>query len=127
MDTVKCSDCGEQIQGEVPRKPCPKCGSSRRTFSVCLSESLSVYDGLGFKHRSPDDKARRGVVAEGFTRYVTSRLARLVKHERAIDRREDRYFEKVTDVDTGKVLHECNESLSQHRGHGSAKARSNET
>lgn len=40
---------------------------------------------------------------------------------RLIDKDANRYFEKVTDPDTGQVLHECNEPLSEHRGHGSDK------
>jgi hypothetical protein len=37
------------------------------------------------------------------------------------DRREDRFDEVVTDPDTGEVIYECHEPLSQHRGHGDAR------
>jgi hypothetical protein len=33
----------------------------------------------------------------------------------------DRYSEKIVDRDTGEVLRVCEEPLSQHQGHGSAK------
>jgi hypothetical protein len=36
-----------------------------------------------------------------------------------VDHRSDRYFERVTDGDN--VIHHCDEKLSEHRGHGSAK------
>jgi hypothetical protein len=44
-----------------------------------------------------------------------------MKKHRVIDRNEDRYFEEVIDPETGEVVPRCEESLSSHRGHGSAK------
>ncbi len=38
-----------------------------------------------------------------------------------IDRRNDSYREIVKDKPTGKILHEREEPLSKHIGHGSAK------
>ena len=32
-----------------------------------------------------------------------------------------RYFETVVDPDTNEVIHKCEEPLSEHQGHGSAK------
>jgi len=46
---------------------------------------------------------------------------RWVKKERRIDRASDRYVERVTDPVTGEIVHECDELLSEHRGHGSVK------
>jgi hypothetical protein len=46
-----------------------------------------------------------------------------VNHERLIDRRMNRYVERVTDPTTGEVLHECDEPLSDHQGHGDARRR----
>ena len=37
------------------------------------------------------------------------------------DRDTDEYVERVTDIETGQVIHECVEPFSQHVGHGSAK------
>lgn len=41
--------------------------------------------------------------------------------EREIDHDNDRYRELVVEEGTGIVLHEVEESLSEHFGHGSAK------
>ena len=46
-------------------------------------------------------------------------LEKLVHLERVIDRDNDQYFERVTDYETGEVIHHCKEPLSQHLGHGS--------
>ena len=42
--------------------------------------------------------------------------------ERLFDKPNDLYRERVVDPDTGEVLHYCEEALTLHRGHGSAKA-----
>ncbi len=45
---IACANCGEPIHGESPsgepaqRKPCPKCGSTARSFSVQVEVRLSV-------------------------------------------------------------------------------------
>ncbi len=49
------------------------------------------------------------------------KLGKFVKLERVIDRARNWYMERVTDPDTGQVLHECEEPLTDHRGHGSAR------
>jgi restriction system protein len=46
-DGVTCSNCGTPLSledggGPGDRKPCPKCGSTARTFSVVVSEILGV-------------------------------------------------------------------------------------
>jgi hypothetical protein len=46
---------------------------------------------------------------------------KMVRIHRMIDRRRNLYYEKVHDPDTRDVLHEDEEPLSEHRGHGSAK------
>ena len=44
-----------------------------------------------------------------------------MKKERVIDKDNDHYREIVTDPETGEVIHECEEKLSDHFGHGSDK------
>ena len=41
--------------------------------------------------------------------------------EMYVDKRQDQYREVVSDPDTGEVIHQCEEPLSKHRGHGDAK------
>ena len=40
-----------------------------------------------------------------------------------IDRENDRYVEKGTDYESDEVIRQCEEPLSQHQGHGSARGR----
>jgi uncharacterized FlaG/YvyC family protein len=38
-----------------------------------------------------------------------------------IDRENDKYSKKVIDRETGEVIHECEEKLTEHFNRGSAK------
>ncbi len=73
-------------------------------------------------------KARRGGRGKPFVRGKVEmswyrRGMRWVQRAMHVDREANRYTEKVTDPDTGAVIHECDEPLSEHRGHGSAMKR----
>jgi restriction endonuclease Mrr len=48
-------------------------------------------------------------------------LEKPVKKSVLRDKREDHYHEKVIDPDTRETIHECEEPLSKHQDHGSAK------
>ena len=122
---TRCGECGTTLD-ESPqaaadqRQPCPRCGSLKRSFSVHLEERLTVRSKLGFKARR-NGKGRpfaEGVQGDDLQR-STGRWMRL---RRLIDRENDRYEETVTDPETGAVIHECIEPLSQHRGHGADRS-----
>ena len=49
----------------------------------------------------------------------------LGRREMRTDYQNNRYSEKVTLCETGKVTHFCDEPLTEHQGHGSAKNKSN--
>jgi hypothetical protein len=42
---------------------------------------------------------------------------------KVVDRRHDRYTEKVVNPHTDKIIHKCEEPLREHRDHGSARPR----
>ena len=41
--------------------------------------------------------------------------------EMRVDKVQDRYREVISDPETGEVIHQCEEPLSKHRGHGDDK------
>lgn len=51
----------------------------------------------------------------------SNELGRFVAYRRIIDRKQDTYFELVTDGKTGEILRKCEEPLSTHTGRGSAR------
>jgi hypothetical protein len=124
-DTVECSDCGALIdtESDIPenRTPCPVCGKNGRTFNAFIEETIILRDGLGMKAKRPGES--RPYMEDKAMPSVSHRLGKHVLREQVIDRDNNRYFEKVTDYDSGEVIHHNVEPLSKHRGHGSAKVK----
>ncbi|MGJ7491435.1 hypothetical protein [Variovorax sp. ZT4R33] len=122
QDYTTCTTCGAPIDAAaaaLPATPCMQCGGTSRTHNVFIYEKIRVLDGWGWKGKNPGDKRPS---FEGISKpSLSHRLGKLVHREVDIDRKADTYFEKVTDYETGEVIHECREPLSQHVGHGSAK------
>jgi hypothetical protein len=48
-------------------------------------------------------------------------LGKFVHKSVSADKGTDTYHERITDIESGKVLHQCDESLRDHQDHGSAK------
>ena len=122
-DFTSCANCGKILDTSADtfdsRAPCPNCRETRRVVSAHIIESVTVRDGVAVKgFRAGETKAF--VEDKGMPSYSYT-LGKLVFHERVIDRENNRYFERVTDYETGGVIHIHEEPLSEHRGHGSAK------
>jgi hypothetical protein len=103
------------------RLPCPHCGSVSRSIHVTCSGTLTLHSKLNLKARHANEKRpfMEQTLGDDFHR----KGGRWVKFYRLIDRVKDWYEERVSDPATGKVVHECSERLTNHRGHGSAKSR----
>ena len=123
ITTVRCRNCGSEIE-DAPgtpveqRSPCPNCGSRDRSFVVESTINVGVHFNSRLKGRAgrsgnPFIEAVSGASfhrAEGVWKQI----------ERVIDRRNNRYREKITDG-RGNVIRDVDEPLSEHQGHGSAK------
>ena len=121
---VRCKEWGVILDdsSELERKPCPQCGSTRRIFSVEVTETIKLYDSLSFKHKNPQKTGRAKTLAEGFNGYEFSHSRQqMVAKQRLIDREGNAYREIITDSQTGEVIHKCEESLFEHTNHGMAK------
>lgn len=53
----------------------------------------------------------------------STRLGRWMNKLRIIDRDKDRYIERIDDPETGERIHDTDEPLSSHTGHGSDRRR----
>lgn len=122
MAIVTCAECGQVInEPNVPekdRKPCPQCGSRARLFKVYVAESITAHGGLRIK-------ARHGLTGKPFVEArvedeVYRKEGKLVHRSMRVDRENDKYTETIVDKETNKVIHHCDEPLSQHKGHGTA-------
>lgn len=121
--STTCGSCrspiDESLDTPEARHACLACGSIARVFAVSIDEAITLRTGLGFKHKRP---GRKKPIAEGFTRPEATRSTGVaVERKMSIDRENDRYSETVTEYETGAVIQHCDEKLSEHTGHGSAK------
>lgn len=128
LQAALCSTCGYEYRNpkalgsQVPesRKPCPKCGSKRITFQVKIAETITLRSMLGIKSRRKGEKKPYVEMKSGDDLHrKTGRWSKLTRH---IDREKNHYHERITDAETGDVIHETDEPLSEHTGHGSAKS-----
>ena len=103
-------------QGE-DRVRCEKCGWLHRSGDACGKYVLTDVTAKDMSLCSSDRlryHLRQRVE-------ICKNSGQSVRVQRLIDKNSDVYFERVTDLETGQVIHECSEPLSQHRGRGTAK------
>jgi DNA-directed RNA polymerase subunit M/transcription elongation factor TFIIS len=126
-DNTVCSDCGTVIttadDAENFRIPCSSCGGTKRTINVSIHEKVVVRDFLGVKAKRLGQK-RPYIEDISKPSYSHSRKKNVHRHV-LIDRDNDKYSEKVTDFESGEVIHQNQVPLSEHTGHGSAKFKKN--
>jgi DNA-directed RNA polymerase subunit RPC12/RpoP len=129
IDDVRCSKCGQMIE-EAPgtlteeRIPCPTCGSTTRRFGKTLAAAVSVRGFVDGKKRSQGLKSRdRLRVHLQLGDQIDHKTGRWVFKQRRVDKDQSPawYFERITDGETGAVIHECSEPLDEHTEHGSAR------
>jgi len=123
---VKCDQCGQEIDEKdnlqaSEREPCPSCGSISRALVRVINEKVPVRDRFQSKLKGallrPGRPARE--LKQGHDLHRKTGIWRLLS--RLIDRENDLYHEKIVNTETGEVVHELKERLSEHVGHGSAK------
>jgi hypothetical protein len=123
---VTCANCKiplDKIDLAVePRVPCPNCGATARSDTMQLSAGIRNFASLGERLKRlslPSDKKIRW---ESFTGYEICRDRQKMVHKvRMYDKDSDEYVERVVDIETGEIIHECVEPFSKHVGHGTAK------
>lgn len=109
----------KQVVQSKLQKPCPSCVSTPRTFFQNLEGRLTFSSKLGFKgmHSDKGKPFIWGIIGSDLFRKIN----KWVHLERIFDKEKDHYKEEISDLDAKKIIHRCEEPLSKHRGHGSAK------
>lgn len=121
MPAITCSQCGQELPArEVgDRSACPKCGATARTVKLELKAEAKVFAGLrAIAFSRSKSKWFAKLLSEPTWQYIRKLWAHRFKME---DKKNDRYVEHVVNSQTGEVLHSCDEKLTEHQGHGSAK------
>ena len=119
-----CGECGVVLEDSPSfppesRTPCPACGSITRAIQVSISESIVVREKLGMKTKH--EEAKKPYIESVSGDDLHRKTGKWMKLSRLIDRENNLYKEEVKDLATGDIVHRCDEPLSDHRGHGSAK------
>jgi len=141
QEGVWCSKCGHDLTSVPEGEPCPRCGhpyrtegivssttakgtaSSSRTVGKTLSATAKGRAGARAKARSgeagkPGGKPWLTTMSEPSWSHDRQKW---LHREKTENRRDNRYTEVVRDPDTGEIVHEVDEPLTEHRGHGSAR------
>jgi hypothetical protein len=125
---ISCGNCLEPID-EPPntapsdRYPCPSCGGLTRQVDVLVTDAIkvSVYESQKSKHGRIRSKKRWLPAREIFSGDDLFRITgpwSIVR--RIIDRAANWYVEFIYDRETGEILVDKAQPLSEHTGRGSA-------
>ncbi|HBN05707.1 MAG TPA: zinc ribbon domain-containing protein [Bacteroidales bacterium] len=119
MDELFCTNCKRKIPLVDDNKKCPFCGSLEKTRIINVYDEAKAYDSLRIRNNEKINKKYKFELKSGddFS-YIKQKYVDL---KMLVDRENDWYSELVIDKETGEIIHECNEPLSEHIGHGDAK------
>jgi hypothetical protein len=121
--TVQCGHCETFLIDETPydkeRSPCPICGSMLRRIQMDIHQEIRLYEQIRARHKEQGTKGY--VLDEVSGDDYTHATGSFSKKVRIIDRKNDRYFEKVANSESGEIIHLRDEKLSEHFGRGAAK------
>ncbi len=114
---IFCKDCNQELKEKD--KLCFNCGSKYKRIILQLHDKLRIVEQLNMRVKDFNTKKTviKSVVGDDFSVGKN----KYVHKERVINKRDDKYFETVKDKETGEIIHNCDEKLSEHKGHGSAK------
>ncbi len=125
---IECADCGAKLPDEwissKSKGACPKCGSNQKTIHLNIVEeaAVDIRESLTGKVKDVNFNSKKNPRYEFFEGDDLRKSdGKWMSKSRVIDKYNDKYLEKVTDPETGDVVHHCEEPLSDHFGHGSDK------
>ena len=111
---VKCERCGAELRESD--KECPKCGSTKKMFAKTVGEGTVTCRGRLRGRQKPKGFGKFvKEIIQGWFPSKNSKLLQGVEKERIVDRKNDTYDEIVRDAETGQIIHETHEPLSQHK------------
>jgi hypothetical protein len=120
--SIECGECGfpidEPVDSEASkRRPCPNCGSLRRHVRLSYSETLSLHEKSKIIARPSGGGKPTYEAIEGDD--LNRKNGVWMRLHRVIDRAKNRYHERIIDPRTNTIIHESDEPLDKHIGHGS--------
>jgi len=119
MMEIFCGNCGIKLDDKG--RSCPNCGSSKQELMITLKDTINitVHSKIGNKFKKEGIKKPVFECMQGDDPYKKSGTWN--HRKMTIDRENNKYTEIITDKDTNELIHFCEEPLSEHFGHSSAK------
>lgn len=114
---IYCRNCGKRLSEND--KVCPYCSCNEKNIVVTFVDKIEVHDQIKGKVKRKDVKKPVQEFKVGDNLHRKS--GKWYHREMYIDRENNYYREIVKDKTTGEIIRKCEEPLSKHRGHGSAK------
>ena len=99
------------------------CKPNKGEINVSVAEIKLRTFRAGIKTRSRTPNRAKYDIEETKGQVWSNELDQWVTIHRIIDRASDKYLELVVDEETGDILRECEEKLSEHTGRGTAKGK----
>ena len=129
--TTLCDHCGRELpENFLPNESCPNCGHKGRTSHIDITENINIskeerldlyaFEGIVKIPESRRQKEKQSKWRTHISEHSDSQN-RSIHRERIFDRENNRYKEIVKDRKTQENIHSCDEPLTAHQGHGSAK------
>lgn len=101
---------------------CLKCRKKTKTdININIRENVSIRENLKVRREGTRFKKFISEFLGGWFSSGDPKLKDGVYKTRNIDKEKDTYDEVVKDYKTGKIIHECHESLSEHRNNQNPK------
>ena len=125
MKKIECKECGFKTEYDTRSEQftsykCPKCGNKCLSVHIDLGSDpidFNLHETVKGKMKKKGVKKPLKETINGEELYISEN--KWVQKTRIIDRVNDTYYEEVSDQ--GEIIHHCEEKLSEHYGHGSAK------
>ncbi len=112
-DNIYCVTCGK-IKDDKFCNNCKKETSNLK--KIFVSDTVVVETSLGIKARNPEKKRPTFEFWDRYRKSGDPGIKKGVREKRIINRKEDLYYHQIIDKNTGEVIHEENEPLTQHKG-----------
>lgn len=107
-----CQNCKKELAEN--QKPCPYCGNVKRDIEVKIEENIKIREGLeGWQKRKGFKKPIVEFQQGWFPSKDKKKFPEGVQKTRLIDRKNDKYKEKVINEATGEVVRDEDIKLSE--------------
>src|SRR5690554_5554839 len=120
---LTCGRCANVFYSKKTNDACPRCGNTdSKNYMPNLSNGIKLTQEIKIVKKDVTKPSKKSKVFEMKIRdEKPQKDGSTAMFRRIIDKENDNYQELVVINETGEIKHKCNEPLSEHQGHGSAK------